>query len=189
MMRYILLLTVCLLTFLTTDAQIIKVNPQSMSCALYERMDIDVELKGEWANPYRQEEARLDMIVTAPNGKNSVVPAFFVEGESGKTSHWAVRYTPQAAGQHTYIMRYTQPGMESVSQSYKLNVKESNGHGILHIADNWSLRYDDGTPFRGIGENLCWESRANDDSKYFKKFQRYTSASFTAFFSFGLFQM
>lgn len=169
MMRYILLLTVCLLTFLTTDAQIIKVNPQSMSCALYERMDIDVELKGEWANPYRQEEARLDMIVTAPNGKNSVVPAFFVEGESGKTSHWAVRYTPQVAGQHTYIMRYTQPGMESVSQSYKLNVKESNGHGILHIADNWSLRYDDGTPFRGIGENLCWESRANDDSKYFKK--------------------
>lgn len=149
-------------------AGIIKVTPQSASCALYERVDIDVELKGEWKNPYRQEEARLDMIVTAPDGKNSVVPAFFVEGESGKTSHWTVRYTPHVTGQLTYILRYTQPGMESVSQSYKLNVKEGTRHGFLHAADNWTLRYDDGTPFRGIGENICWESRANDDSNYFK---------------------
>ena len=162
------MLAIGLLMFPKADAQIIKVSPASTSCALYERMDIDVELKGEWTNPYRQEEARLDMIVTAPNGKNSVVPAFFIEGESGKSSHWAVRYTPQATGQHTYILRYTQPGMESVSQSYKLNVKEGNGHGFLHTADNWTLRYDDGTPFRGIGENICWESRASDDSKFFK---------------------
>jgi len=150
------------------DAQIIKVNPQSTSCALYERMDIDVELIGEWQNPYRQEEARLDMIVTAPDGKNCVVPAFFVEGESGETSRWTVRYAPQTTGQLTYILRYTQPGMESVSQSYKLNVKNGTRHGFLHASDNWTLRYDDGTPFRGIGENICWESRANDDSKYFK---------------------
>ena len=162
------MLAIGLLMFPKADAQIIKVSPASTSCALYERMDIDVELKGEWTNPYRQEEARLDMIVTAPDGKNSVVPAFFIEGESGKSSHWAVRYTPQATGQHTYILRYTQPGMESVSQSYKLNVKEGNGHGFLHTADNWTLRYDDGTPFRGIGENICWESRASDDSKFFK---------------------
>lgn len=168
MKQFPLLLAIGLLTFPKAYAQIIKVNPASTSCALYERMDIDVELKGEWANPYRQEEARLDMIVTVPNGKNSVVPAFFVEGESGKPSHWAVRYTPQTTGQHTYLLRYTQPGMESVSQSYKLNVSEGNGHGFLHTADNWTLRYDDGTPFRGIGENICWESRANDDSKYFK---------------------
>lgn len=149
-------------------AGVIKVTPQSTSCALYQRMDIDVELKGEWQNPYRQEEARLDMVVTAPDGKISVVPAFFVSGESGKVSHWEVRYTPQTVGQLTYFLRYTQPGLESASPAYKLTVKESDAHGILHTADNWTLRYDDGTPYRGIGENICWESRASDDSKYFK---------------------
>lgn len=168
-MRNILLLLAFLLSPLGGwGAGIIKVTSKSTSCALYERMDIDVELKGEWQNPYRQEEARLDMIVTAPDGTNSVVPAFFVEGESGKTSHWTVRYAPQTTGQLAYVLRYTQPGLESVSQSYKLNVKESGRHGFLHAADSWTLRYDDGTPFRGIGENICWESRANDDSKYFK---------------------
>ncbi|MBO7138473.1 MAG: DUF5060 domain-containing protein, partial [Bacteroidaceae bacterium] len=168
MMRNLLLLAFGLLTFPKADAQIIKVSPASTSCALYERMDIDVELKGEWENPYRQEEARLDMVVTTPDGKNSIVPAFFVNGESGKKSHWMVRYTPQTKGQLTYFLRYVQPGMESVSQSYKLNVEEGNGHGFLHTADDWTLRYDDGTPFRGIGENICWESRESDDSKYFK---------------------
>ena len=169
MKRNLLLLALGLLVFSIAEAQILRVNPQSMSCALYERMDIDVELKGEWDNPYRQEEARLDMIVATPNGATIVVPAFFVEGESGKMSRWTIRYTPQTTGVHTYTMHYIQPGMESVSPSYMLNVKASSGHGFLHIADNWVLRYDDGTPFRGIGENLCWESRANDDSKYFKK--------------------
>lgn len=168
-MRKLLLSAVALSAFLTAEAQIIKVNPQSMSCALYQRVDIDVELQGEWQNPYRQEEAKLDMVVTTPDGKNSVVPAFYVEGESGKVSHWAVRYTPQTSGQLTYFMRYTQPGLESLSQSYHLNVNGVMGHGLLHAADNWTLRFDDGTPFRGIGENICWESRANDDSKYFKK--------------------
>lgn len=92
MMRNLLLLAFGLLTFPKADAQIIKVSPASTSCALYERMDIDVELKGEWENPYRQEEARLDMVVTTPDGKNSVVPAFFVKGESGKTSHFKIIY-------------------------------------------------------------------------------------------------
>ena len=169
MTRNILSLLVGLFACSIADAQILKVTPQTTSCALYQRVDVDVELQGEWENPYRQEEARLDMVVTAPDGTIIIVPAFFVDGESGKTSHWTVRFTPQAQGRLTYFVRYTQPGLESVSQSYKLDVKEGTGHGILHTADHWTLRYDDGTPFRGIGENICWESRANDDSKYFKK--------------------
>lgn len=167
-MRNLLLLAMGLFACSAANAQIIKVSPQPSSCQLYQRVDIDVELQGEWENPYRQEEARLDMVVTAPDGRNSVVPAFYVEGESGKTSHWAVRYTPQTKGQLTYFLRYSQPSMESISPSFKLDVKDGSGHGFLHVADDWTLRFDDGTPFRGVGENICWESRANDDSKFFK---------------------
>ena len=168
-MRKLLLLAAGFWAVSALDAQILKVTPHATSCALYERVDVDVELQGEWSNPYRQEEARLDMVVTAPEGNVIVVPAFFVDGESGSKSHWAVRYTPQQKGQLTYFLRYVQPGLESVSPSYRLDVREGTGHGILHTADNWTLRFDDGTPFRGIGENICWESRANDDSRYFKQ--------------------
>ena len=168
-MRKLLLLAAGFWAVSALDAQILKVTPHATSCALYERVDVDVELQGEWSNPYRQEEARLDMVVTAPEGNVIVVPAFFVDGESGSKSRWAVRYTPQQKGQLTYFLRYVQPGLESVSPSYRLDVREGAGHGILHTADNWTLRFDDGTPFRGIGENICWESRANDDSRYFKQ--------------------
>jgi hypothetical protein len=40
--------------------------------------------------------------------------------------------------------------------------------GILHKNDFWTFKYDDGTAYRGLGENICWESRDNDDSKFFK---------------------
>lgn len=39
----------------------------------------------------------------------------------------------------------------------------------MHTKSNWILAFDNGQPFRGIGENICWESRDNDDSKFFKK--------------------
>lgn len=39
----------------------------------------------------------------------------------------------------------------------------------MHTKSNWILVFDNGQPFRGIGENICWESRDNDDSKFFKK--------------------
>ncbi|KQN36122.1 hypothetical protein ASE92_08280 [Pedobacter sp. Leaf41] len=38
----------------------------------------------------------------------------------------------------------------------------------MHAGSNWAFRFDNGDPFRGIGENICWESRDDDDSKFFK---------------------
>lgn len=32
----------------------------------------------------------------------------------------------------------------------------------------WTFKFDNGELYRGLGENICWESRDNDDSKYFK---------------------
>lgn len=170
-MKNLLFLALALLATPTARAQILEVTPHADTCDQYERVDIDVMLKGEWNNPYRQEEARLDMIVTTPDGSNTIVPAFFVEGKAGETSRWSVRFAPMTTGSLKYVLRYSQPGLESVSDTYRLEVKTGDRHGFLHADDRselWTLRYDDGTPFRGIGENICWESRANDDSKFFK---------------------
>ena len=50
-------------------------------------------------------------------------------------------------------------------------------NGFLHKNDFWTFKFDNGKLFRGIGENVCWESRTFDDSKVDDKYyvnQKYT---------------
>lgn len=150
------------------QAQIVNVDAPATG-EQYQRTDISVTLVGNWENPYRQEEAKLDMLVITPSGRTLNVPAFHVCGESGEQSRWELRFTPQETGRYCYFCKYSQPGLESVSELRTMDVTRGSGHGILHTNDNWTLRYDDGTLFRGVGENICWESRSNDDSKFFKE--------------------
>lgn len=133
--------------------------------ALYGRGDFQVMTKDVPANPYLQEEACLDMLLTAPSGKELLLPAFW----NGKDA-WEARFTPQETGRYKYRFVYRMEGKKEVKSGSKSFVSSpSDAHGILHTDGMWVLRYDDGTPFRGIGENICWESRASDDSKFFKE--------------------
>lgn len=168
MKHFISLAAALLLGGIFANAQIVSVTPSVDNCSIYQRADVAVVLKGEWQNPTRQEEAKLDMIILAPSGKTLVLPAFWVSGESGAESLWEARFTPQETGVYKYSFRYSQPGIESVSETKTLVVRNGEGHGLLHTNNNWTLKYDDGTLYRGIAENICWESRANDDSKFFK---------------------
>ena len=111
------------------------------------------------AQPYCQEEACVDLELQAPSGRTLVLPAFW-DGAA-----WEARFTPQEEGRYT--CRFVSPeGRLSAGRQFE--VTPSEAHGILHTDGLWVLRYDDGTPFRGVGENLCWESRAHDDSKFFR---------------------
>ena len=60
---------VCLLVLavLPINAQIIKVTIPTQSLRTGERLDIEVSLHGQWENPYRQEEAKLNIIFVAPH--------------------------------------------------------------------------------------------------------------------------
>ena len=131
--------------------------------ALYGRGDFHVITKELPANPYLQEEACLDMALTAPSGKELLLPAFW----NGKNA-WEARFTPQETGKYKYRFIYKMGNKEMKSGSKSFVSTPSDAHGILHTDGMWVLRYDDGTPFRGVGENICWESRASDDSKFFK---------------------
>lgn len=159
----------CLLMMVTTSvqAQIIDVKISSQSPRTSERTDIEVTLQGQWENPYRQEEAKLDIILVTPHGESCILPAYYERGKSGEKSIWKARFTPHEVGKYSFVANYSQPDLVSVSKPQQLDVKQGSGHGFLHVNDNWTLRYEDGNLFRGIGENLCWESRASDDSKFF----------------------
>jgi hypothetical protein len=136
--------------------------------ARYERVDFVVTLTGRWQDPHRSAEARLDLELVAPSGAKLVVPAFFERGDSGATSVWLTRFAPREAG--TYRGRYVFVNQDTRHESAEVafEVAPSQGKGFLHMAGPWAFRFDNGTPFRGIGENLCWESRSADDSRHFR---------------------
>lgn len=153
---------------LALNAQIISVTQLDKKVRQYDAVFFEVALAGEWENPYLQEEAALDMILTSPSGKELVLPCFYKSGESGSTSLWEARFTPQEKGKYSYFFRYCEDGdTASESEPATFKARRGKGKGILHVRDNWTLVYDNGKPFRGVGINLCWESRTHDDSKFF----------------------
>ena len=149
------------------NAQITSVTPSASKVKQYDAIFFEVALAGEWENPYLQEEAALDMVLTAPSGKELVLPCFFKSGDCA-ASVWEARFTPQEKGKYTYFFRYSEDGkVASESAPATFKSRRSRLQGILHVRDNWTLVYDNGKPFRGVGINLCWESRTEDDSKFF----------------------
>lgn len=169
MNRFLLTFFLAALMATVANARILSVDAPA-SAREYSKTEFTVSMNGNWENPYLQEQVALDMVLTTPSGKTLVLPCYYVSGESGGTSEWGARFTAQETGIYSYIFRQSERGrVVSESAPASLKVKSGKGHGILHNNDNWTLRYDDGTLFRGIAENICWESRDSDDSKFFSK--------------------
>ena len=151
-------------------AQINRVSLLTNKPELYSKVEIDIRLEAKWENPYLQEDVALDMFLVSPSGKKLTLPCYYESGESGKESVWKARFTPQETGDYQYNFKLTKEGKDvSVSPLYKFKVAKSKKNGFLHLRDFWTLQFDNGKPFRGVGENICWESRANDDSRFFKE--------------------
>ena len=171
-MKKMIAIFCALLTAAGVEAQIRSVEFSTSEPRLYERTDAIVRLAAAFTNPYLQEEVALDMLVSTPSGEELSQPCYWVSGESGAESCWAARFTPQQEGVYACRFRLTEKGREtSVSEAVQIDVQPAaaeNAHGILHPGDYWTLVCDDGTPFRGVAENICWESRSEDDSRFFK---------------------
>lgn len=151
------------------NAQITGTTQLTPSPTQYGKTEWDIRLNGQWNNPFLQQEVMLDMVITSPSGKKLNLPCYYVSGNSGEVSNWRARFTPQEAGSYGYNFALSEKGkITNTSKPASFIAGRSRRNGILHAKDNWTFQYDNGQPFRGIGENIGWESRANDDSKFFK---------------------
>ncbi len=73
----------------------------------------------------------------------------------------------QEVGNYSFYFRLKE-GQETVATTEvsQFSVQPSAKNGILHANDNWTLKYDSGKPFRGIGENVGWEARDWENQKH-----------------------
>lgn len=165
---YLLVLLLC--SGLQVSAQIVKSEWCTFWPKQYEKMELDIEVKQAYRNPFDQADIALDLCITAPSGKELRLPCYFDRAGRGQVSHWKARFTPQESGLYACVLVLSKGGKETArSQVAAFEAEESNGRGFLHTsASSWVLVFDNGEPFRGIGENICWESRTRDDSKYYK---------------------
>lgn len=135
----------------------------------YARVDFVVVLTAPWQNPFRAEDIQLNGRLTTPSGRTLSVPGYFESGHSGAASVWKLKFTPEETGDYTCQFELKSRAAEYSATVTRFVVEPSELKGFLKAGDAWTFRFSDGTPFRGLGENLCWESRDVDDSKFFRQ--------------------
>ncbi len=135
----------------------------------YEKAEWNITLQAEWTDPYHYSDVALDMEILSPSNQKLIVPCFYISGESKQESKWQARFTPRETGVYQYKFRLVDDGKRiSTTPVAKFSAGASPKKGFLQLNNNWSFKFDNGEIFRGIGENIGWEARVNDDSRYFK---------------------
>ncbi len=132
----------------------------------YKKLDIDVNLFVDFENPYDARDIQVDMMIKAPSGEELVLPCYF-DSDSNPSSLWKARFAPAETGKYTYHFRVMKDGKIVESSKDKSFVsKDSSNEGFLRTNNYWTFKFDSGKLFRGIGENICWDPRGNDDDRF-----------------------
>ena len=132
----------------------------------YEKAEFLITVADTFTRPCDSRVVALDMILESPSGEDLLLPAW-CESQGDAASTWKARFTPQETGEYMYHFRLSRAGQEAeVSETGSFIAGTSGGDGFLHADGLWTLVFDSGKPFRGIGENVGWESRSFEDPKY-----------------------
>lgn len=129
---------------------------------LYEKTEWNIDLTATYNNPYDQRQVKLDLLLSSPSGKPIVLPAYY----DVASKQWKARFTPQEKGQYTYHFELLTSTDTVSSGEASFVAADSHRKGFLHKNDLWTFRFDNGELFRGLGENVAWESRNFEDDKW-----------------------
>lgn len=133
-----------------------------------------VEISFRSARPYKDpfNEVKLDAIITAPDGRQRVIPAFW----SGNKT-WKIRYSSPLPGWHHYQTVCSDAHNKCLhNQTGRISITRYQGqnplwqHGPLKISPTQTyLEHIDGTPFFWLGDtwwmSLCKRLRWPDEFK------------------------
>ena len=131
---------------------------------VYDLLEVTVYLDKDKVISRSYSDISVSADIKTPTNDHISVNAF----PSGKG--WKIRYTPTEIGDHAINVLINNTAQNAGQYNFK--VKNGNNTGFLHKNhENNFVNFDDGSPFFGIGFNVCWVS--NNDPKiyrnYFKK--------------------
>lgn len=136
----------------------------------YQKTVFTITVDAEFDNPFDQNEIKLNMMFTEPDGSERKLPVFF-ESENGSESTWKAHFAPRQTGEYSYKFELFANNVLVYStdeNSFSAESSSDNGFIVKNSdpQDEWTFTYDSGKAFRGIGINIGWEHRVWDDPKY-----------------------
>lgn len=156
------LLTLTAAAYANDYTKLRNITPPPAPVNQYEKAEWNIDLTAGYDNPYDQRQVKLDMLLVSPSGKPLQLPAYFDQA----AGNWKSRFTPQEAGRYQYCFELV-AGRDTVKSSIAVfTANKSQRKGFLHKNDLWTFRFDNGELFRGVGENVAWESRSFENDKW-----------------------
>jgi len=133
-------------------------------------VELRFDVSGTWDNPFDPDEVEVYGVIRREGGGEIRQPAFACQDYKPLTSggdvllpegelHWRLRWTPMEEG--TYRVRLVAGiGGEEVSvDAGSYTCRGSEGRGFVRRSPDtpYYLRFDDGSPYFAVGENICWD--------------------------------
>lgn len=116
----------------------------------YEKLELRVDLKATFENPYDPEQLDLWAEFTAPSGRVWKIWGFY--NPSSWSALWMVRFAPTETGAWRYVVKVRDREGTAESKPGEIRVTDSKHRGFVRIAKNQRyLQYADGSPFYGVG--------------------------------------
>ena len=145
-----------------------SVTPDATRLPQYARLELHVELGATYDNPFDPDDVRLDAVLTAPSGRQLVVPGFFAvdyrrEVADGaevmvpqQESGWRIRFTPQEIGPYRWQLRLRDRSGEITSGEGSVECIPGKLPGFIRTSkvDPHYLAFENGDGFFAIGHNL-----------------------------------
>ncbi len=140
----------------------------------YQKWELAATATGTvFTNPYSYDVASGGAVVratfTAPSGAVKVVEGFWRDAYSltntttgalaavPAQNSWRVRFTPTEVGLWSYTLTLQDGGGTSPALAGTFNTLTGTDPGFVRrLAGSNYLRFDAGTPYMPVGENLCW---------------------------------
>jgi hypothetical protein len=139
---------------------------------LYERFESSGEIAHGAANPFDPAQIDLRGEFEAPDGTRREMPGFLTQDyeralvggfeklHAVGAPYWKVRFTPTVPGRWRFRWHVVTPEGSDTSRwrSFRVRRSAAGRHGFLRPSelDPRYLRFDDGTPYFAVGENLAW---------------------------------
>lgn len=155
-------------TSFTTNAAaslgIYGVTPNATTIPQYEKIELAVNLRANYTNPYDFSQVALQGIFTSPTGVSSAADGFYMQeynsSLNGGCNGWKVRFTPNAAGTWTYKVRVWQASTNTwsaYSATGTFTCTASTNKGFVKKNTNGYFKFDNGEAFYGVGENMGFD--------------------------------
>jgi hypothetical protein len=146
---FLLLLSGSWYFFTSAQPVISTIRQNTDTVGLYDKLELYLNLKVEYTNPFDPDQIDITATFLSPSGKQWVIPGFYYYSAG---SLWKVRFAADEPGIWKYTVHVKDRKGEVNSESKSFFAIASPYHGAIQVAPNRRyLQYRDGTPFYGVG--------------------------------------